>query len=537
MVDSQNRHPRLLRQDRYHDVTLDKISSVDRNQRDSTLSQTRIKNEYNVRCRKCLGCWLERRIKFKMETQTEMPGNTTVGSTVQEEELRRIIAERERKCMEQLANNTAPPPPEPYCPGIFDGWSCWPNTPAGSSANASCPDFVTGFDTSLMAYRDCEPNGTWFRHPASHKEWSNYTTCVNFDDLNWQQQLNVIYETGYTISLVALLLSLAILTYFRSLRCARITLHMNLFASFAMNNALWLIWYGFVVANTDVPLNNGLVCRLLHVLLHYFLLTNYAWMLCEGFYLHTLLVSAFTSEHKLVKWLMCLGWPTPGIIIIIYASLRGASNDPADTLQCWLSEGNYMNALYYPVCVSTLLNLLFLCNIVRVLLTKLRAGPAIGSRPSRSMLQAFRATLLLVPLLGLHYLVTPFRPSKGHPWERAYDILSAITASFQGLCVAVLFCFCNGEVMAQFKRKWEGSAFARKRANSCTATTVSVRWRERRRCDYQSAAVMDPKEIKVSESPSSLGISTTRRGSNNRAQVLMRRNDSFHECNQYQTQC
>lgn len=31
---------------------------------------------------------------------------------------------------------------------------------------------------------------------------------------------------------------------------------MNLFISFAVNNALWLIWYRFIVANTDVLLNN-----------------------------------------------------------------------------------------------------------------------------------------------------------------------------------------------------------------------------------------------------------------------------------------
>jgi len=47
------------------------------------------------------------------------------------------------------------------------------------------------------------------------------------------------------------------------------------------------------------------------------------------------------------------------------------------------------------------------------------------------MLQAVRATLLLVPLLGLHYLVTPFRPSENHPWEGVYEVTSAITASFQ----------------------------------------------------------------------------------------------------------
>lgn len=117
-----------------------------------------------------------------------------------------------------------------------------------------------------------------------------------------------------------------------------------------------------------------------------------------------------------------------------------------DDFRCWINEGNYMNVLVYPVCVSTLLNVLFLFNIVRVLLMKLRAGPSIGTQPSRSMRQAFRATLLLVPLLGLHYLVIPFRPPKNHPWEHFYEVLSAITASFQGLCVAILFCFCNGEV-------------------------------------------------------------------------------------------
>lgn len=31
----------------------------------------------------------------------------------------------------------------------------------------------------------------------------------------WRQQINLIYETGYTISLVAILLSLGILGYFK----------------------------------------------------------------------------------------------------------------------------------------------------------------------------------------------------------------------------------------------------------------------------------------------------------------------------------
>ncbi|XP_011870481.1 PREDICTED: calcitonin receptor-like [Vollenhovia emeryi] len=83
-----------------------------------------------------------------METQTEMPGNTTVGSTLLDEELRRILLEREQECMKLKAANTTLPLSEPYCRFTFDGWSCWPNTPAGSTAYIPCPDFITGFDAS-----------------------------------------------------------------------------------------------------------------------------------------------------------------------------------------------------------------------------------------------------------------------------------------------------------------------------------------------------------------------------------------------------
>ncbi|XP_039437515.1 calcitonin gene-related peptide type 1 receptor isoform X1 [Culex pipiens pallens] len=248
---------------------------------------------------------------------------------------------------------------------------------------------------------------------------------------------------------------------------------MNLFASFATNNTLWLLWYRMVLADPEVLSFNGSPCITLHLVLHYFLITNYAWMLCEGFYLHTVLVSAFVSEKKLVKWLVVLGWTVPACVIVLYGVLRGSYGTDEDVTLCWMTESSYGMVFIVPVCISMLLNLLFLCNIVRVVLLKMRApaGPQ-GSGPSRTILQAFRATLLLVPLLGLQYMLTPFRPDPGHPYERVYETVSAFTASFQGLFVAVLFCFFNGEVIAQVKRKWR-TVFLRTRTNSYTATQVS----------------------------------------------------------------
>uniref|UniRef100_A0A182K9L0 G-protein coupled receptors family 2 profile 2 domain-containing protein n=1 Tax=Anopheles christyi TaxID=43041 RepID=A0A182K9L0_9DIPT len=249
---------------------------------------------------------------------------------------------------------------------------------------------------------------------------------------------------------------------------------MNLFVSFACNNSLWLLWYRLVLTDLDLLKESGAGCITLHLVLHYFLLTNYSWMLCEGFYLHTVLVSAFVSEKKLLKWLLALGWGSPAFFIVLYGFLRGYASPSNDTIECWMNDSSFNKVFVGPVCISMLLNLVFLFNIMRVLLLKLKApaGPH-GAGPSRTILQAFRATLLLVPLLGLQYILTPFRPGNGHPYERTYETMLACTSSFQGLFVAVLFCFLNGEVIAQVKRKWR-TVFLRTRANSYTATQVSV---------------------------------------------------------------
>lgn len=67
-------------------------------------------------------------------------------------------------------------------------------------------------------------------------------------------------------------------------------------------------------------------CQALHVVTHYFLLSNYCWMLAEGLYLHTVLVNAFGAEERLVKWLYLLGWALPIPIITLYAAWRGSDH-------------------------------------------------------------------------------------------------------------------------------------------------------------------------------------------------------------------
>ena len=102
-----------------------------------------------------------------------------------------------------------------YCNTTWDGWGCFNYTLAGSRTYINCPDFIIGFDSSckyinrhdkisykkvyghlshlyaVRAHKDCNANGTWWRHPKTDEAWTNYTSCVNEGDLE------VIHIFGY----------------------------------------------------------------------------------------------------------------------------------------------------------------------------------------------------------------------------------------------------------------------------------------------------------------------------------------------------
>ncbi|XP_067131642.1 calcitonin gene-related peptide type 1 receptor-like isoform X2 [Centruroides vittatus] len=373
------------------------------------------------------------------------------------------------KCVENLVTRTSTIPGT-YCPGTFDGWSCWNDTPAGEVTYAICPKFIPGFLPDRFAFKVCNVDGTWFRHPETNKTWSNYTTCIDHEDLMFRQKINNLYIAGYSISLIALIVSLAVFFYFRSLRCIRITIHKNLFFSFIMNNIMWIIWYTEVVQHVDIVVGNSPGCQILHLLVHYFLLCNYFWMFCEGLHLHTLMIFTFVEEKMMLKIFFLIGWALPLLLITIYGCVR--MSIPKLTVYCWIEETNLQWIISGPVCLSMMLNVIFLINIVRVLITKLRA---INSPETHQTKKAVRATLILLPLLGLHYLVTPFRPQPGTSGEAVYEIVAAIVTSFQGLCVASLFCFFNGEVLAVWRKKWMRNKLNRGKDQriSYAATTLS----------------------------------------------------------------
>ncbi|XP_043073794.1 calcitonin gene-related peptide type 1 receptor isoform X2 [Puntigrus tetrazona] len=408
-----------------------------------------------------------------LETETEMDptAESQVSPVVtQKAEERKKIIDGQYKCFEKMNRDQPYNKSGSYCNRTWDGWLCWDDTPAGTYTSQNCPNYFPDFDSTEKVTKYCDETGNWFRHPETNRTWSNYTLCIAHtkDKLKMAYILYYMAIVGHALSIVSLLISLAIFFYFRSLSCQRITLHKNLFCSYVLNSAFTIVNLITVVNNPKVVQRNPIGCKVLHFFHMYMLGCNYFWMLCEGIYLHTLIVVAVFAEEQHLHWYYLLGWGFPLVPASIHAVARKKYFDD----NCWMSvETHLLYVVHGPIMAALLVNLFFLLNIVRVLVTKLRDT---HRAESNMYMKAVRATLILVPLLGIQFVIFPWRPENRLAGE-IYDYIMHILMHYQGLLVATIFCFFNGEVQGALKRQWMQykAQWGQRRREHCSMRSTS----------------------------------------------------------------
>uniref|UniRef100_A0A8C1J1C9 Calcitonin gene-related peptide type 1 receptor n=1 Tax=Cyprinus carpio TaxID=7962 RepID=A0A8C1J1C9_CYPCA len=402
------------------------------------------------------------------ESQQQHPQNVyhDIGVT------RNKIVTAQFECYQKIMKDIGP-----VCNRTWDGWLCWDDTEAGTPSEQHCPDYFQDFDPTEMVTKICTESGQWFLHPESNRTWTNFTRCNLHTAEGRRTAMNLFYMAliGHGLSLTSLFISLSIFFHFKSLSCQRITLHKNLFFSFVLNSIITVIWLTAVANNQELVQENPISCKVSQFIHLYIFGCNYFWMLCEGIYLHTLIVVAVFAEKQHLMWYYLLGWGFPLIPATIHAVARSYYyND-----NCWISSStSLLYIIHGPICAALLVNLFFLLNIVRVLITKLKVT---HQAESSLYMKAVRATLILVPLLGIQYVLLPYKPG-GRMSAEIYDYIMHILMHYQGLLVATIFCFFNGEVQAVLRRHWNqyriqfGSAIAQSdalRSASYTGSSIT----------------------------------------------------------------
>uniref|UniRef100_A0A665XFE8 Vasoactive intestinal peptide receptor 2 n=1 Tax=Echeneis naucrates TaxID=173247 RepID=A0A665XFE8_ECHNA len=331
----------------------------------------------------------------------------------------------------------------PGCRGRWDNIACWERAEVGDTVTIPCPRVLkTLFGRNGNISRNCTAAGWSDVFPNISSVCESDTSQ---DKLVFYVVVQTLYTLGHSLSLIALTTGSAILGLFRKLHCTRNYIHLNLFFSFILRAVA-------VLVKDDILFNRAsqcskqpslVGCKASLVFFQYFIMANFFWLLVEGLYLHTLLVVIFSENRHFIVY-MFVGWGIPTVFVSAWVMTRVYLEDTGFSIQC---QKHKVAVTFF---VSEVNFILFI-RIIRILVQKLRC-PDVGGNDQSQYRRLAKSTLLLIPLFGIHYVVfVTLSESIAEDYRIFFDLA---LGSFQGLVVAILYCFLNSEVQGELKRKW-----------------------------------------------------------------------------------
>ncbi|XP_037550316.1 vasoactive intestinal polypeptide receptor 2-like [Nematolebias whitei] len=327
-------------------------------------------------------------------------------------EMERARAECETQLQQQKTLNKT------GCEGEWNNVSCWLNVAVGEVMTLPCPSpFLLLFGKNGNLSRKCTEEGWSSIYPDIGAACSSDISDKP-SELHFWKVLQFLTYLSDSLLYVFLLTTCTTIPTWRKLHCMRNYIHLNLFVSFMLRAGAVLTKDTLLFSEaetTDCSTQPSLVgCKTSLVFFNYFIMANFFWLLVEGLYLHTLLLVIYTNSTRLSIY-MFIGWGIPFVFMV-----------------AWI--------------------------ISRINLEDTR--------------RLAKSTLLLIPLFGVNYVVFFYLMEPAEKTLKQVKIFFDLgLGSFQGLIVAVLYCFLNSEVQSELRRTWRSLTLKR---CDCRLHTMSV---------------------------------------------------------------
>ncbi|KAK7118533.1 hypothetical protein R3I94_022126 [Phoxinus phoxinus] len=356
----------------------------------------------------------------------------------------------EKECLGKLANDF--PANTKGCRGMWDNISCWDRADFGEVVVNTCPAALKNlFTRDGIISRNCTTEGWSDMYPSIHSVC--FEPSPNATKLVFYTVMKALYTLGHSLSLIALITGSTILCLFRKLHCTRNYIHLNLFFSFILRAIAVLVKDAILFSHENVECTTQpslIGCKASLIIFNYFIMANFYWLLVEGLYLHTLLMVIFSENRHFIIYLL-IGWGFPTVFVIPWIVCRIYLEDTG----CWERNDAPIpwRVINWPIMASVIFNFILFISIIRILVQKLRC-PDVGGNDQSQYRRLAKSTLLLIPLFGINYVVFVYIIEENGEMENYKIFFDLGLGSFQGLVVAILYCFLNSEVQSELKRKW-----------------------------------------------------------------------------------
>ncbi|XP_035174598.1 growth hormone-releasing hormone receptor isoform X2 [Oxyura jamaicensis] len=239
------------------------------------------------------------------------------------------------------------------CKRTWDKLLCWPEADAGETLALPCPDILFHFmkETAGIVRRNCTKKGWSDPFPSYH------IACPVEDEIPLEEQsyfstIKIIYTVGYSVSITSLIIAVAVLIAFRRLRCPRNYIHIQLFFTFILKAIAIFIKDSVLFQEEDIDhcSFSTTECKISVVFCHYFMMTNFMWLLVEALYLNCLLLSSLSHGKRYFWWLVLFGWGFPTLFTLIWILAKFYFEDT----ECWdINQGSpYWWLIKGPIIIS-----------------------------------------------------------------------------------------------------------------------------------------------------------------------------------------
>ncbi|KAH7724465.1 Protein SEB-2 b [Aphelenchoides avenae] len=369
-----------------------------------------------------------------------------------------------RHSSSQLLHNTT----SAECPATWDGWQCFKRSHPGT-VRAKCPTYIFGdFATwrhvdisgqgDQMVTKDCMESGNWRQvtHNGIATEWTNYTGC---NTISGNPMKFSVAVGSFLVTVIALIPALCVVSLHRHLKKQSVlVIHRHLMLSFFFQGLFFIFNTLFFVASENgisLYYKNHIFCRLMFAMqLRYFRTATFMWMLAEGVYLFRLLMCSYmprADDLRPLRPYFVVCWGVPLVITVIDSAARLIY----DNQECWMRwpKPAGIEWIHMGPCLAALfINLVLMLIIVFALVKKLRHNPHLEPADYS---KAVRAVFMLVPVFGIHFVITLFRMEGSY----VHQLFNLALDGLQGLAVSIIVFYtnrtCTNALKAWIRRKSE----------------------------------------------------------------------------------
>uniref|UniRef100_A0A8B9JS25 G-protein coupled receptors family 2 profile 2 domain-containing protein n=1 Tax=Astyanax mexicanus TaxID=7994 RepID=A0A8B9JS25_ASTMX len=259
------------------------------------------------------------------------------------------------------------------------------------------------------AYRECLENGTWaFK--------INYSSCEPILEEKRKYPMHykialIINYLGHCISVGALVVAFILFLCLRSIRCLRNVIHWNLITTFILRNVMWFL---LQLIDHNIHERNELHrAKTIYIYIYIYIYNDNIMGVKKDKYL---------ISNPFMSFVLILGIPCPIIVAWAIGKLYNENE------QCWFGKepGKYIDYIYQgPVIVVLLVTNLIISTFLSL---SLPVSLCLSLSLCR---KAVKATLVLLPLLGITYMLFFVNPGEDDISQIVFIYFNSFLQSFQ----------------------------------------------------------------------------------------------------------